>query len=369
MSSMIRSLKVAEWPKPDNAVWLNACRPAVRLTPGGRAAHLKPVTRDDLARRFGQFLNFLERTNRLQLDTSALLQIQPNIVNEYITELSNRVSSVTVHGSIHKLRRAAEVLDPALNIDWLREIVLDLKEQARPAPKFHRLLSSNRIFDAGIKLMMKAGTETTRTKLQRARMARDGLLIAFLAICPIRLKNLASLRIGQHLVRDGNGWTLVLSNNETKSGRDDQRLIPPMLARWIDLFVEKYKPMFPQSGDVIWPSQYGGGMSYAGIQALVTTTTQKELGKPIGPHLFRHCVPYTIAAIDGSRMGLASSILLHTDPRTTEKYCHLGGSVESSKRFAGRISGLINDGIGKQSRESLGNPSTASQYTGKARRP
>ena len=42
------------WPEADRRAWIAACQPAERLKPGGAAAHLRPVTRDDLARRYGR---------------------------------------------------------------------------------------------------------------------------------------------------------------------------------------------------------------------------------------------------------------------------------------------------------------------------
>ena len=338
---MVRSLKIEEWPKRDREAWTDACRPNVRLRRGGRAAHLKEVTRNDLARRFGGFLDFLQRTGRLQKDQTTLALIEPMIIQEYIDELHARVSSVTVCRSIYKLRRMAEILDPERDLHWLRELELDLNDQMRPAPKGHRLVNSNRILEAGIALIERAGTELNRTDLQRARMARDGLLVAFLAVCPIRLKNLAALTIGQTIVHQGGEWWLLLSEADTKSGRLDHRVVPGVLAPWIDLYMEKHKPVFPHSETAMWPSQYGGAMSYTGVQRLVADTTTRELGKTIRPHMFRHCVPYTIANIDGAQINLASSLLQHTDPRTTEKHYNLASGVESTRAFEEIISGLM----------------------------
>jgi integrase len=342
---MVRYLKIDEWPDRDQTAWAGACHPHLRLRRGGRAAHLKDATHKDLASRFGAFLGFLERTHRLQRDRSALTFIAPDVIMEYVAELQARVSSVTVHGSIYKLRRMAEILDPDLDLLWLREIEIELEDRMRPAPKGHRVVSADKIFKAGVALIGKAETQTDRTDLQRARMARDGLLIAFLAICPIRLKNLASLTIGGTIVSDGDEWWMLLPDTDTKSNRLDHRVIPQVLAQWIDVYIGRHKPVFPTSETAMWPSQYGGAMSASGVQRLVTETTRRELGKAVNPHMFRHCVPYTIASIDGSQIDLASSLLQHNDPRTTQKHYNLAHSVESSKAFGEIVSGLLKDDL------------------------
>jgi hypothetical protein len=48
---------------------------------------------------------------------------------------------------------------------------------------------------------------------------RDGLIIALLIACPMRLKNLTGLVICQHLVFDGRAYSLKLTAAETKTGR------------------------------------------------------------------------------------------------------------------------------------------------------
>ena len=63
----MRSLPVACWPQADRDAWQQACRPHVRLSRGGGAAGMKPVTQADLARRYGYFLDHLDRRGVLDL--------------------------------------------------------------------------------------------------------------------------------------------------------------------------------------------------------------------------------------------------------------------------------------------------------------
>jgi integrase len=349
VNQMAHSVPVTEWPNPDRQAWEKACQPNVRLQRGGRAAHLKLVTRVDLARRFGSYLDFLKRQGKLERDQSATQLITPDLVNAYIEELRTCVGSVTLHGMIYKLHRTAELLDPSLELSWLKEIELDLHDRMRPKSKADRLVFSGRIVSAGLNKIREADAQKTGTSLQRARCARDGLLIALLAVCPIRLKNLANLKIGVTFVQQGDQWWIVLPDRETKSGRPDHRMVPKELTFWIDLYLNKYRPAFPSSDDALWPSQYGSAMSNSGIYRLVTQTTKRTIGIAIGPHMFRHCVPYTIANLDGSRIGLASALLQHTDSRTTEKHYNLAHNVESSKLFTKIISNLKSSSTDEES--------------------
>jgi integrase len=339
-SAVVRSLKLDKWPEPDRCAWEEACRPGHRLQRGGRAAHLKPVTQADLAQRYGFFLDFLDRAGRLDPTLSATLQITPATVSAYVDELQGRVSSVTVHGSIYKLRRATQIIDPNLDLGWLKEVELDLHDMMRPRPKAQRLVFSDRIVAAGLELMARAETEQSRTNLDRAQDARDGLMIALLAVCPIRLKNYHCLTIGESFVREGDHWWIILTDDETKSKRLDHRAVPPGLTVWIDRYVDCHRSAYPRCGDALWPSRQGCAMEYKSVGYRISMVTRRTIGHAINPHLFRHCVPHTIANMDGSRMALAAAVLQHSDPRTTEKHYTLGHSVDAARTLARIVSDL-----------------------------
>ena len=61
----IRSLPIEFWPEADRKAWISACQPSQRLKRGGAGSHMKPITLDDLARRYGYFLDFMNRRGLL----------------------------------------------------------------------------------------------------------------------------------------------------------------------------------------------------------------------------------------------------------------------------------------------------------------
>jgi hypothetical protein len=108
-------------------------------------------------------------------------------------ELQARVRSVTVHGSIYKLRRMAQLLDPDRDFSWLIEIEKDLASAMQPKSKFGRFAYSHVLIKAGTDLMTKAEAAMHRSALARARQFRNGLMVAMLGYHPIRPKNFATL--------------------------------------------------------------------------------------------------------------------------------------------------------------------------------
>ena len=224
-----RSLPMDLWPEADRNAWNAACRPAARLNPGGAAGHLKPVTRKDLARRYGCFLGFLDRRGLLRSEAQAAANVTLENVDAYIAELKDRVGSVTVHGSICKLRRAAQFIAPGRDFAWLAEIEKDLAFVMRPRSKFDRMVMTEVLVEAGLTLIHEAENSPSLTELARARQVRNGLMVALLAMCPIRLKNFAALEIGRSFVEIQGTWWIVLSASETKENRPDERPINELL--------------------------------------------------------------------------------------------------------------------------------------------
>jgi integrase/recombinase XerD len=179
--SGVRSLPEVRWPAANRAAWQEARRPTVRLQRGGAASHLRPVVQHDLGKRYGLFLDSLSRSGRLDMNAPAGAQVTPGNVQAYVAELKNRVSSVTVYGSIQKLRRFVQLIAPRGDLGWLIEIERQLYSERRPRSKWHRVVTTDILVDAGRTLM--AGAEIAkRPALTRARMYRNGLMIALLLI-------------------------------------------------------------------------------------------------------------------------------------------------------------------------------------------
>src|SRR3984893_8956985 len=150
------TLAVDKWPDSDRCAWEDACRPGSRLKRGGRGSHLAEASRDNLERRYGGFLKFLQRTERLEMKADAAVQVTPANVEAYVQELTRRVSSVSVHTYIYCLRRIAMLLAPANDFSWLGEIEKDLALVMEPRSKFDRFVFSERLVGAGRHLFFLA---------------------------------------------------------------------------------------------------------------------------------------------------------------------------------------------------------------------
>jgi integrase len=330
----IRSLRPAEWPPADQRAWDAACRKPQGLKRGGKAAHMKQVTRDDLARRYGLFLDHVARTIGLDSGTSAAALVTPDRVEGYIAELRARVGSVTLYGTISKLRRMAELLAPSVDFAWLREIEQELEWDMRPASKQHRIVDSDRIVKAGLTLMRDADTNDKLSSFRRSLQYRNGLMIAFLAFLPIRLKNFAALKIGSTLVQVEGQWQVTLPARETKSGRAEQRQVPNLLQSCLTRYIESYRRPLRSEEKGLWLSGTDQPLTYHGCERIITETTRKSLGVPISPHLFRVCAVSMAYLYAGDQPHLAAGILQHTDPSVTEAHYNRARGASFGRAFS-----------------------------------
>jgi site-specific recombinase XerD len=334
------SLPIHEWPEADRQAWEAACRPGIRLKPGGSASNLAEVSRDDFARRYGAFLGFLQRRGSLDLNAAAAAQVTPSNVAPYITELSARVRSVTVWNCIYKLRRAAELLTPGTGYAWLAEIEKDLALVMEPRSKFDRLVFTQRLAEAGLTLVAEA-QQFAKNDLDRALGVRNGLIMALLAHRPIRIKNFATLEIGRTFKQVHDSWWIALPKQSTKTKRLDERRVPECLNHAIDVYLNQSRPVLLGSNtptDFLWiSSKTGRRMTTKNLGTLISKITHRTLGVDVSPHLFRTAAATTAAMYGGNTPHLASAVLGHADSRITEEHYNRASSIQAAKTFAAII--------------------------------
>jgi integrase len=335
-AAAVRSLPIELWPEADRRAWIAACRPAERLKRGGAAAHLKPITRDDLARRYGYFLDFLSRRDLLSKDAAATAAVTPGNVERYVSELKARVGSVTVYGSIYKLRRASELISAVQDFTWLSEIEKDLALEMRPRSKLRRWVSAESLVEAGLTLIAEAETAANLSDLARARQVRNGLMVALLALCPIRPKNFCALEIGSTFVEINGQWWIVLAASQTKEKRPDERPVAEELRASIESYLNTHRPVLAsgQFCSALWLSSNDGrSMGYGGVERAIKSTTLSTLGVALSPHLFRTAAASTAAMHCGANLNLGAAVLHHTGRTITNECYNRASSASAARSF------------------------------------
>jgi len=273
-------------------------------------------------------------------------QVTSANVEAYMAELTTRVRSVTVWNNISKLRRAAKLLSPSTDFSWLAEIEKDLALVRQTRSKFDRLVLTGRLVEAGLTLMAEAQS-FARSDFARAKGMRNGLMIALLAFCPIRLKNFAALELGSTFKEVHGRWWITLPSVTTKSRRPDERRVPELLNNDIGFYLQKCRPILLRSASItnaVWiSSTTGKPMTKKNLGTLISKVTLATVGVDVSPHLFRTAGATTAAVYGGDTPHLASALLNHTDPCVTEEHYNRASSITASKVYAEIINGFLRD--------------------------
>jgi integrase/recombinase XerD len=195
--------------------------------------------------------------------------------------------------------------------------------------KLSRMVPAADLFELGLWLM-ETWADDRPQRVYKATRFRDGLIIALLICCPVRVKNLAGLMIGQHLIFDGERYRLHVTAAETKTGRPYVACVPHELTGYIDEWLRFHRPALklmaasgPSSGNAagpLWIDRWGQAMSIKSIQRQIWLRTRQAFGKGICPHLFRDIAVTELVDSAPDDIGIAADLLGHADLRTTVRH-------------------------------------------------
>jgi integrase/recombinase XerD len=323
-------LRFENWPAEDQSRWQAAFKTGDRFDESGRGAHLEESTRKVWQESYARFLGFI--TANLQPEA----RIDRKIVSEYVTWRRRSCGDMTIAINLGHLRGALKLIAPDTDWSWLLTITKRIAATApRKAGKYH-LVTSDRLYALGIKLMDGAVADAEaagRIRKAYAFQYRDGLVIAFLALIPLRRRTLAALRIGRHLVKTGDLWSLDIPAADTKARRALDYPISREISERINLYLEQFRGRIPGANKhtSLWASNQGCPMCGMAIYAAVRKRTKKAFGFAVNLHRFRHAAASFWSSHDPVNVRGAKDLLGHASFDPTEKHYIMGQS-----RLAGR---------------------------------
>ena len=129
-----------------------------------------------------------------------------------------------------------------------------------------------------------------RIRKAHAFQYRDGLVIALLALIPLRSRTLTALRIGQHVVKTEKLWALDIPAADTKTCRALDFPLSREISARLDLYLERFRNRIPGADkhNGLWPSNKSRPMCANGIYLAVCKRTKKAFGFGVNLHRFRH---------------------------------------------------------------------------------
>lgn len=333
-----RAIPPEQWPDLDQLLWDKANEDADPLCEPGGAAHWKPKTRHTVMVHYGLWLAWLIEMGLLDRIASPAARATGDHLAQYVQHLGARGSApVTIAGCIRDLREAIRVMEPDADLTDISHLLVRLNSAAEPSRnKRLRVACSGLLYDTAIREMTRLHRRHPVSDIrQHAARFRDALIIAFLALRPIRLENLSSIELDRHLTKIGDRYWCRFVPAETKEGRPLEFPMPEALTPWLDHYLATYRPLLlrDRKRPHLWISIRSTPMVDNSVYYRVTATTKRLIGSPINPHLFRDCAATTIATFAPEDIGIISRILGHSNLATAERSYNQAGMLIAGKRY------------------------------------
>ena len=238
---------------------------------------------------------------------------------------------------------------PEHDWSWLKPILARLRGRAVPVrDKRARLRSAHELLALGHQLMQAAVTATGPSLRQRARLYRDGLMIAFLAARPLRLANLTQLELGRELIQRPSGWWLEIPGTDTKTGQPLELPFPEDLVPALKLYLGTWRPRLARpersaANTALWLSHRGNAVSDIHAYNLIMAHTRATFGQPVNPHLFRDVAATTVALERPEQVRITARLLGHASFATTERYYNLARGTEAARAWHAVLEGIAGE--------------------------
>jgi integrase len=335
------ALPLADWPAADQAAWQRAVTPASLLEDddAGRAAAWRPVSRQAVAQSYGVWLTFLLRRDG-QLTDDPIARLRPEPVQAFVAALREGRSWRTVGSALSHLGMAAAAMFPAEDWSWLRHMSSRARTRATPSrDKAARLARPHTLLQLGQALMTEAAA--TRGAYFAATRYRDGLMITWLALLPLRRRNLMQLRLGEELQQQAGRWVIAIPGEQVKNHQPIAMPLPDALVPALEGYLTRHRPVLLARGPeqatgtlttALWLGTGGEPLAESRAWTMITAHTRKQLGVAVNPHLFRDCAASFLGDVDPEQVRLAAPLLGHASFATTERHYILANARQALRQ-------------------------------------
>jgi integrase len=315
------------------------------LGEAGALAHLRETSRKGLIKCYGRWLEWLYRTEPGVLALPPVSRATVERLRAWIAQLA-QVAPPTrltlVNGALQVLREAYPENDWRRPLRLLEPLRIEVRNWESPR-KRGRVISSSVVLAAAIEL---CGTKAAAASapFYGALMRRDGTMIAFLAMVPIRLRALSELTLGKSVLVSATQIKVSLSEDMTKNGLPWEALVPPLLDGLMRAYLGETRVwLMKRTGarhDSLWVTSMGGPLAYGQIKNRIPDVTGRELGIKVSPHLFRDMAVTTLVRSSPEDARLTRPLLAHASYGIVERHYNGATGIEAGRDYAAVIEGL-----------------------------
>ena len=321
-------MKIADWPQADRTFFEKSLVKHDPFSDEGQRADHREISNQKVAKGYGRYLTFLKRHHPEILVGPVEDRITHDLVKSFVENLvsvGNR--KMTILDRLQELHSIAVILAPTRSFRFIKDFEARIRARMSDKEKpEQRFVTADELLALGFNLMEGAAAQST-PRLQAIDF-RDGLIIALLALRPMRRKNFAALKLDHNIVKRNGLWRIVLHSDETKTHVHSDVEWPSDLVQALEIYLEVHRPVLmaikgrwqKPIDDALWVSSNGSPLTQMAFYQQVTKRTEDHLGKSINPHQFRHIAASTMAMEKPVHVRASASILGHSSFQTTEDY-------------------------------------------------
>lgn len=337
------------WPRLELEVWKAATATVDPFADqGGERANMRPHSNRRLQSSYGRWLTFLECAGDLTQIPEPASRIRKDSVERFVRklqDLGNMPSTIALR--LTDLLLMARLFEPASDWSFIARLADKVRAmESKTKDKHLHLRGSDELYALGQELMAGAGQQSSPARV--ASRFRDGLMIALLALVPLRRRNFVQLRIGTELQKLDGRWVVEISRHTTKTHSPLDFDWPEELADPLETYLEVHRPVLvgrcyrwpTRAGDCLWVAQSGSALTQMAFYDTVRKCTKAAFGTAINPHAFRDAAATTLAIHDPEHVRVAAPVLGHRSLSTTEKYYNQARSLDAHRRYTDALSRL-----------------------------
>lgn len=338
-------MRFEDWPAVDQALWAALVRTGNPLDEAGGFSDMKAPTLFTIQYGYARWLAWLRDSSPNALSEPPQQRATPERLLAWMasmSDLSPASRATFVDGPIRVLSAAAPELEWGLHYR-VRNSVQREAARTESTRKVGRVKSTAVLLEAGLELAdPPAHAATTELKMMTRR--RDGAMIAFLAMLPIRRRAFAGLELGRSVLVGPQRIDIVLSSDMTKSGVPWEAAAPKVVEQLLRQHIDEVLPYFLSRGSVqhgyLWTDGKGKPLELDYLARLIGRATKKMVGAWISPHLFRDAAATSLARLSPQDAQLIRPLLGHQNFATAERHYIQASSIEAGGRYATVIARL-----------------------------
>ena len=168
----------------------------------------------------------------------------------------------------------------------------------------------------------QAAKEVSAADANRVMLA---VAVDILTVAPMRIDNLAKLDVTRHIVEFGRGRErnkhIIIPGEETKTGETFEVVLSPRTARFIDIYVSRFRHhVCPGASTYLFPNSCGELRCTTSFASAICKFVERETGLKMHVHLFRHLAGKLILQANPHGLETVRQLLQHKKSDTTARY-------------------------------------------------